>query len=124
MSKHRAYGIVGLLLAGLLVLIISRRRKGEPMGGLLPSRTKQVEGKSRPPVIPQAFQVGPDQPEDTSRHRVSCSHVTLAMRSVVEPWRNHVGRHRPCSSSGLFLSPSRQARKGSVTRNRTGSLYA
>ena len=36
---------IGLLLAGLLVLVISRRRKGEPMGGLLPLQTKPVDGK-------------------------------------------------------------------------------
>ena len=36
---------IGLLLAGVLVLAVSRRRKGEPMGGLMPARTKQGEGE-------------------------------------------------------------------------------
>ena len=36
---------IGLLLAGVAVLVVARRRRAEPMGGLLPSRTKQVEGE-------------------------------------------------------------------------------
>ena len=36
---------IGLLAAGVLVLAVARRRKTEPMGGLLPSQTKQAEGK-------------------------------------------------------------------------------